>query len=134
MVVKNQIGQTFGTVEYIVDLSDDVFNEMVDVNNKAIEERKKQQEEKRLEEIETARQDGIRKEQARKVEEERLAEIDRKNKEAAKAEELAKASDKVKYADLIAKIEAIEFPEMRSGQYRKKVAVIREKIEEIYSL
>lgn len=134
MVVKNSLGKTFGTVEYTVGLSDEVFNSMVEVNDNAIQDRKKQQEEKRLEDIEIAKQDGIKKEQARKAEEERLAEIDRKNKEALKAEELAKASDKIKYADLISKIEAIVFPDMRSGQYRKKVAIIREKIEEIKSL
>lgn len=134
MTVKNSIGQTFGTVEYVVGLSDEVFNSMVEVNNNSIADRKKQQEEKRLEDIEAAKQEAIKKEQARKAEEERLAEVKRKEEEAKKAEELAKASDKVKYADLIAKIEALEFPDMRSGQYRKKVAIIREKIEEIKSL
>lgn len=97
-------------------------------------EKERLAEEKRLADIEAAKQEAIQKEQARKAEEERLAEVKRKEEEARKAEELAKASDKVKYADLIAKFESIEFPEMRSGQYRKKVSIIKEKIEEIYSL
>lgn len=118
--------------------TDDQWNELIEKITPVIIERKlesaKKLEEKRLVDIETAKQEAIKKEQERKAEEERLAEIRRKQDEEKRLEELAKASDKVKYADLISKIEAIEFPDMRSGQYRKKVAIIREKIEEIYSL
>lgn len=85
---------------------------------------------KRLADIEIA----IKKEKERQEFAALQAEQTRKLEEARKAEELAQSSDKVKYADLIAKLEVIDFPEMRSGQYRKKVAIIREKLEEIYSL
>lgn len=66
--------------------------------------------------------------------EQRQAEEKRQQEDARKAEELAKASDKVKYAALIQKIQAISVPDMRSGQYRNKVSIIREKLEEILSL
>lgn len=78
--------------------------------------------------------DAIQKEKDRQAFEALQAEQNRKLEEARKAEELAQSSDKVKYADLILKLEAIELPEMRSGQYRKKVQIIREKIEEILAL
>jgi hypothetical protein len=87
-------------------------------------------EQKRLADIEAA----IKKEQERKEEELRQAEIKRQQDELKRQEELAQASDKVKYANLIQQLEAIELPEMRSGQYRRKVATIRQKIEEIYAL
>jgi fused signal recognition particle receptor len=87
-------------------------------------------EEKRVADIEAA----IKKEQERHAEELRLAEIRRQQDEARRVEELAQASDMEKYKDLVAKIKAISLPEMRSGQYRKKVQVIREKIGEIMAL
>jgi hypothetical protein len=85
---------------------------------------------KRLADIELA----VQKEKERQEFAALQAEQNRKLEEARKVEELAQSSDKVKYADLVAKFEAIELPEMRSGQYRKKVQIIREKLEEILSL
>lgn len=85
---------------------------------------------KRIADIEAA----IKKEQERQAEQARQAEIKRQQEELKKAEELAQSSDKVKYSDLIQKLKGIDIPEMRSGQYRRKVSIIREKIEEILSL
>lgn len=93
-------------------------------------EAEKLAEEKRLADIEAA----VKKEQERQAEELRQAEIRRQQEEARKAEELAQASDMEKYKDLIGKLKAITLPEMRSGQYRKKVQVIREKMREIMAL
>jgi len=87
-------------------------------------------EEKRLADIEFA----VKKEKERQEFEALKAEEQRKFDELKKAEVLAQSGDKVKYADLIAKIEAIDIPEMRSSQYRKKVAIINEKISEIFAL
>lgn len=89
-----------------------------------------QAEAKRLSDIENA----IQKEKERQAEEARLAEIKRQQEEAKKAEDLAQSSDKVKWKDFIAKIEAIETFDMRSGQYRRKMQVAKEKLEEILSL
>jgi hypothetical protein len=85
---------------------------------------------KRLADIEAA----IKKEQERKEEEIRQAEIKRVQEEERKKAELDAAGDKVKYTDLIQKIQGIELPEMRSGQYRRKVAAICSRIEEILGL
>lgn len=93
-------------------------------------EHEKLMEEKAKAEIEAA----VKREAERLAEEQRLAEVRKQQEAAKKAEELAQASDKVKYANLIQQIEAIELPDMRSGQYRRKVAVIREKVEEILAL
>lgn len=65
-------------------------------------------------------------------------EIVRKQEEERRAEELAQASDKVKWEALMVLIKSAEdgvnnYP-MRSGQYRKKAAILREKLEEIKSL
>jgi len=89
-----------------------------------------QAEAKRLSDIEAA----IQKEKERQVEDQRQLEIKRHQEEARKAEELAQSSDKVKWKDFIAKVEAIETFDMRSGQYRRKMQVAKEKIEEILSL
>jgi hypothetical protein len=89
---------------------------------------------KRQAEIEAATQAAIKKEQERQVEEQRLAAIKAQQEEARKAEEMAQASDLEKYKDLIGKLKAITLPEMRSGQYRKKVQIIREKIGEMVAL
>ena len=58
----------------------------------------------------------------------------RKQEEERKAEELAKASEKVKWAAIISQLSSIEIPKFISGQYAKKAAILREKLEEIKSL
>lgn len=58
----------------------------------------------------------------------------RKQEEERKAEELAQASDKVKWVDILNALNEIHIHEMRSGQYRKKAAILREKLEEIKAL
>lgn len=62
----------------------------------------------------------------------------RKQEEERKAEELAKSSDREKWEHIIKAIQsleaAIDAAAMRSGQYRKKAAILREKLEEIKAL
>lgn len=89
---------------------------------------KQAEKQRKIEEISAQR------ERERIEEEQRIAEIQRQQAEQRKIEELEQASDKVKYADLIKHFSAIKVPEMRSGQYRKKTAIIREKLEEIINL
>lgn len=62
------------------------------------------------------------------------AELIRKQEEERKAEELAKAGDKEKWNEIMERVEAIEVYAMRSSQYRKKAAILREKLEEIKAL
>lgn len=61
-------------------------------------------------------------------------ETKRKEEEERKAEELAKAGEKVKWAHIIERLSAIEIPKFVSGQYAKKAAILREKLEEIKAL
>lgn len=58
----------------------------------------------------------------------------RKQEEERKAEELAQAGDKEKWKDIMDKLNAIDVHSMRSSQYRKKAAILREKLEEIKAL
>lgn len=61
-------------------------------------------------------------------------ELIRKQEEERKAEELAQASDKEKWASILKNLQEIEIYGFRSGQYRKKAAILREKLEEIKAL
>ena len=85
---------------------------------------------KRLADIE----DAIKKEKERQEIEALRAEEQRKVEEAKKAEQLAQSSDRVKWEDFITKVSLIETLDMRSGQYRKKMQIAKEKLEEILSL
>lgn len=107
-------------------LSEDEFNSICDSKKKEFELKQ----EARNKEIEER---AAQKERERIQEEQRQAEIKRQQIERQRAEELDRSADKVKFADLISHFEAIKVPEMRSGQYRKKVASIRALLEEILS-
>ncbi len=93
-------------------------------------EMEKQAEEKRLADIEAA----VKREQERQAETARLAEVARQQEEARKAEEFAQAKDKDKWEHFIAQVKQIEVHDMRSGQYRKKMQIAKEKIDEILAL
>lgn len=58
----------------------------------------------------------------------------RKQEEERKAEEMAQASDKKKWGDIMHYLEGMQVHEFRSGQYRRRAAILREKIEEIKAL
>jgi len=60
--------------------------------------------------------------------------LEKQQAELRQAEELAKASDKEKWQSLVTELGKIEFPQARSGQYRKLIAIAKEKIEEIVNL
>ena len=79
-------------------------------------------------------EEAAQKERERIEQEQLMAETKKKQEEARKAEELAQASDKEKWADLISQIENLSLPEMRSGQYRKKMQTVKEYFEEIKNL
>lgn len=65
-------------------------------------------------------------------------ELVRKQEEERKAEELAKSGDKIKWEQIVRNIDtlstSLENLPMRSSQYRKKAAILREKLEEIKAL
>lgn len=61
-------------------------------------------------------------------------EIIRKQEEERKAEELLQASEKEKWQSMMDYLNGMVIHSMRSSQYRKKVAILREKLEEIKAL
>ena len=87
-------------------------------------------EQKRLADVEKAKQDAILAEQKRQAD----AEEAKRQEEIKKQMELEAAGDKTKWEDFIAQIKEINTFEMRSGQYRKKMQIAKEKLEEILSL
>jgi hypothetical protein len=80
-------------------------------------------EEKRLADIEFAKNEAIKKEQERVAAEEEKRKL-----------EMEAAGDKTKWDDFIKQIKNVPVFEMRSGQYRKKMAAAKEKINEILAL
>lgn len=136
-VVKNNLGQALGNVEYVVGLSDEVFNEMVSMNNKAIEDRKKQQEENRQLELQRAQEEAAQKERERIEEEQRQAKIKAEQEEQARIEDAAKATDKEKWATFVTALNEFyiaNLPEFKSKGYKDKRAIAKEKFEEISEL
>ena len=85
---------------------------------------------KRLADIEIA----IQKEKERQEREVMLAEQAKIQAEEKRKAELEAAGDRIKWESFIKKVSEIETFEMRSGQYRKRMQVAKEKIEEILSL
>lgn len=77
-------------------------------------------------------QDAYEKDQREKWEQEQ--EEKRKAEELKKQLEMEQAKDKEKWEDILAQINKLEIHEMRSGQYRKKAFILREKLDEIKSL
>lgn len=91
---------------------------------KAQEEIKKQQEELQKQ----------KKERERIEEEQRQAQLKIQQEEQKKLEELAKASDKEKWQVLLTSLASIQFPEFKSGIYKGKLSIVKEKFEEIKEL
>jgi colicin import membrane protein len=101
---------------------------------KAKAEKERLAEEKRLDDIEAAKQKAIKDEQERVAEQARLDEIKKREAEEKRLSELDAASDKTKWEEFIKQVSVIDMFEMRSGQYRKKMQIAKEKLEEILSL
>ncbi len=85
---------------------------------------------KRLADIELA----VKKEQERVAEEQRQAVIRQQQEEEKRKAELEAAGDRIKWESFIKEVGKIETFEMRSGQYRKKMQIAKEKLEEILAL
>lgn len=102
--------------------------------NNAKAEKERLSEEKRLADIETAKQKAIQDEKNRVAEEARLAEIKAKEDEEKRQAALEAANDKTKWDEFIKQLKTVETFDMRSGQYRKKMQIAKEKIEEILGL
>jgi hypothetical protein len=115
----------------ITTFTDEQWNDLMNKITPVIAERKAKEqleqerlsEEKRLADIDAAEKEAVRKEQQRIAEE-----------EAKRQTELEAASDRKKWEEFIRILNKVEFYEMRSGQYRKKMADAKQKIESIIFL
>lgn len=107
--------------------NDTEWNDAISKIAPMVEEVKKKQEQERIAEIHRLEREKIEQEQ-------KEAEYKRLQEEQRKAEELAQASDKEKWSALLLQIDAIKFPDFKSPTYKKKLAVLIEKIEEIKEL
>ena len=124
--------------DFIISSEDVVFNGNVENAVPLIQKRKaeieREAEEKRLADIEAAKQKAIKDEQDRVAEQARLDEIKKKQEEEKRIADLDAANDKTKWEDFINRVKEVTTFEMRSGQYRKKMQIAKEKLEEILSL
>lgn len=122
----------------LIEYDDEGFGIIRDNHNRIMLERKEKEEklaeEKRLAEIETAKQDAIKKEQERAAEEKRLEEVKKQQQEQIRLEELAKASDKEKWGLYVQQLVALQLPQLNSNIYKGKANIAKEKIEEIINL
>lgn len=108
-------------------LDESKFNEVLELkknefNTKQLEQQRVA-EEKRLADIELAKQEAIKKEQQRIAEEQQK-----------KQAELEASNDKTKWDAFVKALNKIEFYDMKSSQYRKKMADAKQKIESIIFL
>lgn len=122
----------------LIEYDDEAFGIIRDLHNNVVSERKESKriidQEKRKLELEQAQQDAASKERERIEEEQRQTEIKRKQEEQRQLEESAKASDKEKWGVLLSALNSISLPQFTSTIYKGKLAVLKEKFEEINSL
>ena len=108
-------------------LSDAEYDTLMETIFPMYDAQKKIVEEKRLADIEAQKQAAIQ--QAFQDEE-----IRNQQEQQRREEELAQASDKSKWAHYTAQLNAIAAPEFKSNIYKKKIAIAKEKLEEISDL
>lgn len=127
-------GDIWGNKSELYSLPEELFQQLIKDNNIFIEEQAQKAEDKRLVDIETAKQDAIKKEQERQAEKTRQDAIKKQQEEEKKQAELEAANDKTKWEEFIKQIQNIKLFDMRSGQYRKKMSIAKERLEEIIAL
>lgn len=151
------MGGTWGTVEDMVNKTDEDFEEMVNDNNAYLNKIHRQKELQRQRELDDARLEGVGKSRRQllkavsgdsglsnlelgSVPDEQwdnelkivtglhnLHQKQLQDKEERERQELL--GEKQKYAELVAALKAIPIPDVKSGQYRPKVNVIKSFIE-----
>lgn len=118
--------------------SKEQWDELIAEITPHIEKKKADAAQKEADRIETEKQAAIDKALADQKERQRLEEKrkedDRIAEEQRKALELEKAGDAAQWANFIGQIKTLTFPTAKSGQYRKMIAITREKLEEIQAL
>jgi hypothetical protein len=105
--------------------------QQAEIKQKEAEERRiaQAEEDKRL-----AVEAATRKEKERIEKELADAKLKKEQEDARKAEELAQASDKDKWNDFVSQLNKLSIPDMRSGQYRKKIQSVNRLLGEIKGL
>lgn len=122
----------------ITTMNESEWNELIEKITPVISQRKQDAENKRLAEIEEEKR--IAAEAAVKKEQDRVAEAIRKEEEkktqdqAKKEEELLKATDKTKWQNFIAAINAIAIPDMKHPSYRQKIVDAKKFVAKINDL
>lgn len=126
------------TYEQLIQLSDKDWFKIRDEHNAFSKERLAMQEEEKRKEQEDklriATEQAASKERERIAEEQRQTEIKKKQDEERKQAELEAAGDKTKWEEFIREVKELPTFDMRSGQYRKKMQIAKEKLEEILAL
>jgi hypothetical protein len=119
-------------------MNDDKWNEMVAKITPTIERNKKELEEKRVADAELQKQKDI--EIALQAERDRVAkekadnEIKAAQEKKRKQDELDASGDKSKWEAIVSSISMLSIHEMKSSIYKRKVSILKEKIEEIKAL
>ncbi|MEO7046573.1 MAG: hypothetical protein ABI091_14780 [Ferruginibacter sp.] len=116
-------------------LSDTEWDNLFESLTGLFESKKKEVEAKRLSDAEEQKKKDIeaalQKERDRIAEEKRLSDIRAEQERLKKEDALAQANDKTKWNEFLNQVWALKFPEMKSGIYKRKVTISKEKIEEI---
>ena len=119
-------------------LEEHEYNSILVTKKQQFEDNKAKEEKERQEAADKAQQEAVDKALADEKERQRLSdkkkEDDRIAEETRKALELEKAGDAAQWANFIGQVKALTFPTAKSGQYRRMIAMAKEKIEEIQSL
>lgn len=122
----------------ITTMNENEWNGLIEKITPVISQRKQDAEKKRLAEIEEqkriAAEAAVKKEQERVAEANRKAEEKRLQDEAKRAEELLKATDKTKWQNFIAAINAIAIPDMKHPAYRQKIVDAKKFVAKINDL
>lgn len=119
-------------------LDEEGWAELISRTTQKIEERKEVIDAKRIADAEAKRQADIeaalKKERERVAKEKADAELKAKQAEMLRQEKLEQAKDKEKWELFIEAIKKLETFDMRSGQYRKRMQIAKEKLSEIIEL
>lgn len=126
------------TYQELIDLSDEDFYIRKNEYNVMVDRILLDREETRLLKLEEEKQQAIQKaldDQKRQQEAEKLkAEEDERQRKIAEQEQLEQASDKEKWSHLLSQFSAIQLPIVASPRYRKKVAVVKEFLDNLKNI
>ena len=122
-ITVSRNGNIFGSKYDLYSATEDQFKTLVQENIKYLEQKEKEDSVKRDAEIQLAKKQAVQQEK------QRLADI-----EAKRQADLEASKDKDKWDAFLLSVKALEIFDMRSGQYRRRMQIAKEKIEEILSL